>query len=547
MIINKLALAGAVLLALLSGGRDRDRWKLEWMDGFDGPVLDTAAWSRVSRGPSDWNNTMSLREDLVRLEDGQLVLLGRVNDDTLRDPTRIVTAGVTSRGRRAFRLARYEVRARFNCARGFWPALWLMPQRDSTSIRDYAEIDLMEHLNTDPLVYQTVHSDFTLAGHKKTPPAHTKVPIDPAAWNTYAAEVHPDSVCFFVNGEKTMTYPRIANDIAPEKNQFPFDCLPFHFILSNQLGGKWVGPVDEADLPSELRIDWVKVYTPRDPADGKPLLRFGVIADAQYDRDTTDNKLHRHYARSLPWLADAMETFNGEDLAFTVSLGDLIDRSADALADIKPVLETSRVPIHYIYGNHDYPKPYDRAVQERIFKTLGQKDVFRAFDAGPVRIILLNTNEIALYSSPAGSKVHNRAEAIYQAAKEAGLRCAKKYNGSLSGKQLHALERELAKARRQGRKVLVMGHSPITPETATALTMNAPEIRSLLSAYEDTILGYLAGHEHKGGLQMLGGIPCITFRGMCEGTHNRYAIVTVYENKLEISGFGDQESYIFER
>ena len=159
----------------------------------------------------------------------------------------------------------------------------------------------------------------------------------------------------------------------------------------------------------------------------------------------------------------------------------------------------------------------------------------------------MNTNEIALYSSPAGSKVHNRAEAIYQAAKEAGLRCAKKYNGSLSGKQLRALERELAKARRQGRKVLVMGHSPITPETATALTMNAPEIRSLFSAYEDTVLGYLAGHEHKGGLQMLGGIPCITFRGMCEGAHNRYAIVTVYENKLEISGFGDQESYIFER
>ncbi len=304
-------------------------------------------------------------------------------------------------------------------------------------------------------------------------------------------------------------------------------------------------------LPGGLQVERAKACSrdsaPETGSDGVPLLRFGVFADAQYDRDTTDNKLHRHYARSRTWLAEAIGTFNGEDLAFTVSLGDLIDRDADALADIKPVLEGSRAPIHYVYGNHDYPKPYDRAVQKRIFKTLGQKDVFRAFDAGPVRIILLNTNEIAPYSSAAGSKAQARALAIYKVAKDAGLPYAKKYNGSLSDRQLRSLERELRKAQRKGRKVLVMGHSPITPDTATALTMNAARIRSLLSAYEDTVLGYLAGHEHKGGLQMLGAIPCITFRGMCEGALNRYAVVTVYENKLVIKGFGDQESYCFER
>ena len=36
---------------------------------------------------------------------------------------------------------------------------------------------------------------------------------------------------------------------------------PFYLILSNQLGGSWVGPVDAPDqLPSEMRIDWIKVY-----------------------------------------------------------------------------------------------------------------------------------------------------------------------------------------------------------------------------------------------------------------------------------------------
>ena len=255
----------AACCSLSSCQREKGPWKLAWMDDFNGPALDTAAWARVSRGPSDWNNTMSLREDLVRFEDGQLVLRGLANADTLTDASRIVTAGITSVGKRFFRLARFEVRARFNSARGYWPALWLMPQRDSsTAGGDYAEIDIMEHLNADTLVYQTVHSAYSLNGHDETPPHHTTAFVDPEAWNVYAAEVHPDSVCFYVNEIKTFTYPRIVNDIDPDRDQFPFADLPFYFILSNQVGGKWVGPVAEEDLPTELRIDWVKVWLPAD-------------------------------------------------------------------------------------------------------------------------------------------------------------------------------------------------------------------------------------------------------------------------------------------
>jgi beta-glucanase (GH16 family) len=218
-------LIGLIAIASCQGGKGP--WKLAWMDDFNGPTLDTAAWTRVPRGASDWNNTMSLREDLVRFEDGQIVLTGILNPDTLADPSRIVTAGITTAGKRFFRRARFEVRARFSSARGFWPALWLMPQRDSTTAQgDYAEIDIMEHLNADTLVYQTVHSAYSLNGHDEKPPHYTTADID------------------------------------PDRDQFPYADLPFYFILSNQVGGGWVGPVAEEDLPTELRIDWVKVWTP---------------------------------------------------------------------------------------------------------------------------------------------------------------------------------------------------------------------------------------------------------------------------------------------
>ena len=60
----------------------------------------------------------------------------------------------------------------------------------------------------------------------------------------------------YTNGAKTMTYKRMEG----VENQFPWSDHPFYFILSNQLGGAWVGPVSPEQLPSELRIDWIKVY-----------------------------------------------------------------------------------------------------------------------------------------------------------------------------------------------------------------------------------------------------------------------------------------------
>ena len=75
-------------------------------------------------------------------------------------------------------------------------------------------------------------------------------------WNIYAAEVYRDSICTYINGEKTMTYPKVEG----KEHQFPWPDYPFYFILSNQLGGAWVGEVKNPDqLPSELKVDWIKV------------------------------------------------------------------------------------------------------------------------------------------------------------------------------------------------------------------------------------------------------------------------------------------------
>lgn len=248
-----VAVAASCLAACaLNSGKEKT-WTLVWEENFDGPAIDTSVWTRVPQGESDWNDMMSLREDLAFIEDGALVLLGKAGGEA--DATPFVTAGVASRGKKAFRRARVEIRARFNSVDGFWPALWLMPDAELPD-PEYAEVDLMEHLNFEDSVYQTVHSRYTLDGGE-VPPKSALAPVDKDGWNIYAAEIHADSVCLFTNGVRTFSYPRVKK-IA---HQFPWPDYPFFLILSNQLGGKWVGPVSHPEqLPSSLRIDWIKVY-----------------------------------------------------------------------------------------------------------------------------------------------------------------------------------------------------------------------------------------------------------------------------------------------
>lgn len=251
-----LTCVAAATLLMSCAGRGSDGWQLVWTEDFDGPAIDDAVWSRVPNQKSDWSNMMSLRQELAYIDSGALVLLGEVADPSKGDTTAYVSAGVWSLGKKSFVLPKVEIRAKFNSVQGFWPALWLMPD---TPVKDgdYAEVDIMEHTNLDGFVYQTVHSRYTLNGNKQIPPSAT-AGIDPADWNIYACEMYPDSVCLFTNGIKTLTYPRVEG----EAMQFPWADYPFYLILSNQLEGGWVGKIaDPADLPTELRIDWIKVYT----------------------------------------------------------------------------------------------------------------------------------------------------------------------------------------------------------------------------------------------------------------------------------------------
>lgn len=222
-----------------------------WIEEFnqtDG--LDTAVWSKIPPGTSFWDKHMSSDSACYAMRDGKLILRGIVNPNTTIDPRPYLTGGIQSKDKKDFGLGRIEIRAKFGSARGAWPALWML--QSTGKYPEGGEIDIMEHLNYDKAVYQTVHTPYTLDGNKN-PKNSGLFPIADG-YNTYAVEKHQDSIVFFVNNKRTFAYPRTAT------NKFPFADVNHYLLLDMQLGGDWPGTVDPATLPIEMEIDWVKFY-----------------------------------------------------------------------------------------------------------------------------------------------------------------------------------------------------------------------------------------------------------------------------------------------
>lgn len=149
-----------------------------------------------------------------------------------------------------------EIKAKFQGAKGAWPAIWMLPEKRA-QWPDGGEIDIMERLNFDSIAYQTVHSDYTVNQKIRDPKPGATGKIRPNDFNTYAVEMYPDSLVFFINDHKTFSYPRIETD---RQGQFPFADKKYYLLIDMQLGGSWVGTVSPDHLPIEMEIDWVRFY-----------------------------------------------------------------------------------------------------------------------------------------------------------------------------------------------------------------------------------------------------------------------------------------------
>ena len=236
--------------------RSHKGWRLVWSDEFCGEELDKTSWSRCLRYGSPWNRHMSLLDSLVKVQNGVIELWGINKPEGYQDSLKFLTGGVDSRGLRSIKNGRIDVRARLDCAQGFWPAIWMMPE-SNLPLPEAGEIDIMEHLNFDDYIYQTVHSGH-IEGLRQPKTQHDhKEKVDVTIFNIYSVEITPNEIIYYINHRKTFSYPRL--DPEPE-GQYPFDDYEYYMILSAQLGGHWIGPIEAEQLPVKMEVDYVRFY-----------------------------------------------------------------------------------------------------------------------------------------------------------------------------------------------------------------------------------------------------------------------------------------------
>lgn len=221
---------------------------------------DPNKWVLAKKGGSDWNDEMSGSYDQAYVKDGNLVLVAEKIDGVYK------AGGIETQGKFSFTFGKVEIRARITKhPNGAFPALWLMPEKYIYDGWPYCgEIDMMEHVKQEPVIHHAIHTNYTYNLNIKNPSPSTSVKCDYDDYNIYGMEWNENEIVFYVNGEKTLTYPNLRLEDEAEKMQWPFTKnSAFYLILNMGLGGdtqgSWAGPIDDANLPAIMEVDWVKV------------------------------------------------------------------------------------------------------------------------------------------------------------------------------------------------------------------------------------------------------------------------------------------------
>ena len=238
--------------------------RLVWRDEFDGRTLDSGKWkNETAFNKKGWFNKekqyYSAGQNL-RVAGGRLVMEARHETPSAAPDwggQNYTSARIVSTGP-GWTYGFYEVRAKLPCARGTWPAIWMLPT-NMKKWPDDGEIDIMEQVGAEPnLIYSTLHTGLFNHVLKTQRSAQKLVPTSCTAFHVYQLDWRPDSITIGVDGRGIL---RVLNDRPGGKGAWPFN-VPFKMILNLAIGGDWAGAkgIDDAAMPQRMDVDYVRVW-----------------------------------------------------------------------------------------------------------------------------------------------------------------------------------------------------------------------------------------------------------------------------------------------
>jgi len=159
---------------------------------------------------------------------------------------------MTTQGKREFLYGKIMARIKMPVGQGFWPAFWMLGANINTvSWPTCGETDIMEHINTDSIIYGTLH--WNNNGHVQS---GEKMSSSPSDYHVYSIEWDKDAIKWFVD-DIQYHIVNIQNNV---NNTDAFSCAFFlfffkFFAFGRRLPGQ---TIDDSKLPAQMLIDYVR-------------------------------------------------------------------------------------------------------------------------------------------------------------------------------------------------------------------------------------------------------------------------------------------------
>ncbi len=241
----------------------KKNWDLVWSDEFDYNGLpDSTKWG-YDIGGHGWGNhekqfyTASRLEN-ARTENGNLIIEARKEK---LDSSEYTSARLVTRGKMDWLYGRFEIRAKLPSGRGTWPAIWMLPTKQSYGNNywpENGEIDIMEHVGFHQgFIHASTHSIkyYWKIGTQRTDTIYSKDASD--AFHNYVMEWDPEVIKVYM--DDSLYFTSVNDKTGWEA--WPFD-KPFYLLLNIAVGGDWGGAqgIDDAIWPQRMEVDYVRVY-----------------------------------------------------------------------------------------------------------------------------------------------------------------------------------------------------------------------------------------------------------------------------------------------
>jgi beta-glucanase (GH16 family) len=262
-----------VVLGLLATWSVRQPFVLSWSDDFKGPAgtaTSAATWSYATGGKGWGNNELECytnsRANSALDGHGDLVITARrephhlCSDGGYNDYT---SARLMTQNKITAKYGTVSVRAKLPSGSGVWPAFWALgDDHDTVGWPRSGEIDIVETVNSTPVLHGTVHGPTTADAAKAYSVTGTMTLPGgfSSAFHTFATEWTPNRISFSLDGH---VYRVITRDEVEGSGSWVFD-HPFYMLLDLAVGGAFPGAPDAtAAWPKSFVIDSVTIQLPR--------------------------------------------------------------------------------------------------------------------------------------------------------------------------------------------------------------------------------------------------------------------------------------------